>query len=125
MVRASQLRRKVPVQGDGMRVHQRLNLELFLLCVMAVAAPASAVAQVTYPPHGPTIAPVMNTNSTSPEMPAPKGGAQQSNWNMDLAGPTNCKADRRTSRSSSVRRGVSSRTSGITRPGHPMNPTHR
>jgi hypothetical protein len=64
----------------------RKRIVWLLVSVVAAAMSASLLAQVNYPPHGPTIAPVMNNNNAPPPMPAPKGWNEQSNWNMELAG---------------------------------------
>jgi hypothetical protein len=40
----------------------------------------------TYPPHGPTIAPIRSNDSAGVAYPTPKSRHEQSQWNMELAG---------------------------------------
>ena len=69
-----------------MRTRRSQCLGLFALFLLAATVPASVVAQVNYPPYGPTIAPVPNNGNAPPPYPTPKTGSEQSNWNMELAG---------------------------------------
>lgn len=69
-----------------MRSPRFKTLALLALLVLVVAVPASLVAQQSYPPDGPTIAPIVNNGTPAPPYPAPGPDDQQSNWNMELAG---------------------------------------
>ena len=69
-----------------MCTHQDRSLWPVALFMLAALVPVSVVAQVNYPPYGPTVAPVPNNGSAPPPYPTPKPGAGQSNWNMELAG---------------------------------------
>ena len=69
-----------------MRTPRFKSLELPVLVLLAVAAPATVVAQVSYPPHGPTTPAVRLNGSPAPPYPTPNPGEQQSQWNMELAG---------------------------------------
>jgi hypothetical protein len=62
------------------------SLELPVLFLLAVAVPATLVAQVSYPPHGPASPEVRLNGSPAPPYPTPNPGEQQSQWNMELAG---------------------------------------
>ncbi len=69
-----------------MRKPRYMGLVLLGLFVLAVAVPASLVAQQTYPPDGPTIPPIALNGSPAPPFPVPGPSDQQSQWNMELAG---------------------------------------
>jgi len=62
------------------------SLQLLVLFLLAAAVPATLVAQVEYPPHGPTIPPVPLNGSPAPPYAAPQAHDQQSQWNMEQAG---------------------------------------
>jgi hypothetical protein len=69
-----------------MRRRRFKGLELPVVVLLAVAVPATVVAQSSYPPNGPTIPAVRLNGSSAPPSPAPNPGEQQSQWNMELAG---------------------------------------
>src|SRR4051812_34975253 len=71
-----------------MHARRPLRLSLTALVAAAMAASVSLYAQ-SYPPYGPTIAPVPLTGNAPPPYPTPKTGAVQSQWNMELAGWNN------------------------------------
>jgi hypothetical protein len=68
---------------NGHRTHTLVRLAVSLA---AAALPVFLVAQSSYPPHGPTIAPVPPNGSPAVPYPTPHTGDAQSQWNMELAG---------------------------------------
>ena len=69
-----------------MQAHRSHPLARLALLLAAAAVPVSLLAQSSYPPNGPAIAPIALNGSAAPPYPRPQNGDLQSQWNMELAG---------------------------------------
>ena len=100
-----------------MRTRKHWGLQLFVICLLAAALPASVSAQ-NYPPFGPTIPPVPLTGGGRPHPRLSpllaRGIAHRTPGTWSSSAITTCRGDRPTSRSSSTRTAGRSPTSATT-----------